>query len=174
MSTLSRPSRAVAIPSLVVALLAASSPLANAQQSAKLKWGPAPPVLPSGANVAVVSGDPGKAGPFVIELSMPNGYRIAPHWHPTDEHVLVKQGTFLLGMGDTMDASAIKAMKTLKVGEKAEAKANMHHYAMARGKTMVEVSGQGPFTLTYVNAADDPQKAIAARPKAKTTAKKKA
>lgn len=169
MYTFPRHRRAAIIPSLALALLTASSPTSQAQQAAKLKWGPTPPVLPSGAKMALVSGDPGKAGPFVLELSMPNGYKIKPHWHPTDEHVTVKQGTFLLGMGDTMDAATIKTMKALKVGESGDAKANMHHYAMARGKTVVEVTGQGPFALTYVNPADDPQKAVAAKAKPHTT-----
>jgi len=115
--------------------------------------------------MAVVSGDPGKAGPFTVQLSIPSGYRIAPHWHPTDEHIVVKQGTFLLGMGDTLSKATMKTMKALKVGESADAKANMHHYAMARGRTLVEVSAQGPFVLTYVNPADDPQRRAVAKGK---------
>jgi hypothetical protein len=162
--------RVVAVPALAAALLAASSPMSHAQQATKLKWGPAPAVFRPGAKMAAVSGDPSKSGPFTVQLSMPSGYRISPHWHPTDEHIVVKQGTFLIGMGDTMDAAAIKAMKVLKVGEAADAKATMHHYAMTRGHTVVEVSGQGPFVLTYVNPADDPQKAVAAKAKAKTKA----
>jgi quercetin dioxygenase-like cupin family protein len=135
-----------------VTLLAAPS---VAQGQAKLKWGPAPAVFPKGAKMAVVSGDPSKAGQYVVQLSMPNKYRIAPHFHPTDENVLVKSGEFSVGMGDKVDT---KAMKTLKPGEKITAAANAHHYAMATGKTVVEVSGMGPFMLTYVKPADDPTK----------------
>ena len=39
---------------------------------------------------------------------MPDGYKIAPHTHPTDEIVEVKQGTFLVGMGDTFDVEKTK------------------------------------------------------------------
>ena len=39
--------------------------------------------------MAVVSGDPSKPGLFTIRLSMPDGYRIPPHFHPTDEAVEV-------------------------------------------------------------------------------------
>lgn len=171
MLTFPRHSRAVVIPSLAVALLATSSPALQAQ-AAKLKWGPAPAVFPAGAKMAVVSGDPTKSGPFTAQLSMPNGYRIAPHWHPTDEHILVKQGTLLLGMGDTMSTATMKTMKAIKVGGTADAKANMHHYAAARGRTVIEVSAQGPFVLTYVNPADDPQKSVATKGKAKAAKKK--
>lgn len=166
MFTFSRTTRVV-MPALALALLAGSSPMARAQQPAKLKWGPAPAVFPRGAKMAVVSGDPTKTGPFTAQLSLPSGYRIPPHWHPTDEHIVVRQGTLLLGTGDTMNRETMKTMKALKTGETGDAKANMHHYAAARGRTIVEVSAQGPFALTYVNAADDPQQRMAAKGKAK-------
>jgi quercetin dioxygenase-like cupin family protein len=124
--------------------------------TAKLSWGPAPAVFPRGAQMAVVSGDPGKAAPFTVELSFPNGYRIPPHFHPTDETVEVKKGTFLVGMGDTLDVARTKAMK---VGDKGTVPAQHHHYAVARGATVVSVSAMGPFALTYVNPADNPQTA---------------
>ena len=48
----------------------------------KLKWGPSPPGLPAGAQTAVLSGDPNKAGePFTISVKMPDGYVVQPHWH---------------------------------------------------------------------------------------------
>jgi len=122
---------------------------------AALHWGPAPPVFPKGAEMAVVSGDPGKAAPFAVQLKMPSGYKIPPHFHPTDETVEVKSGTFLYGMGDTFDA---KKTKPMNVGDKGSIPAKMHHYAQAKGATVVEVSGMGPFAMTYVNPADDPQK----------------
>src|SRR5262249_14626957 len=62
-----------------------------------IKWGPAPPALPAGAKAAVLAGDPGKAGPFVIRAQLPDGYKVPPHWHPTDENVTVLKGTFMMG-----------------------------------------------------------------------------
>jgi quercetin dioxygenase-like cupin family protein len=120
-----------------------------------LRWGPAPPVFPAGARMAVVSGDPSKAGMFTVELSMPDGYRIPPHFHPTDEALEVKQGTFLFGTGDTLDLAKTKSMK---VGDKGSVQANMHHFAATQGATIVSVTSMGPFALIYVNPADDPQK----------------
>jgi quercetin dioxygenase-like cupin family protein len=141
-----------------VALLAAHAGLAHAQKTAKLNWGPAPPTLPAGARMAVVSGDPTKAGPFTIDLAMPSGYTVPPHFHPTDESVTVKSGTFRYGMGDKMDKTS---MKQLKKGQSVSLPANQHHYAHAKGKTMVEIGSTGPFAITYVNPADDPQKTVA-------------
>jgi len=120
-----------------------------------LQWGPAPAVFPAGAKMAVVSGDPSKTELFQVELSLPDGYKIPPHFHPTDEVVEVKEGVFLVGMGDTFD---LKKTNPMKKGEKGSVPANMHHFGSAQGATIVAVSARGPFALTYVNPADDPRK----------------
>src|SRR5438094_8531430 len=84
---------------------------APAAKPAGLHWGPAPAVFPKGAKMAVVSGDPSKAAPFTAELSMPNGHKIPPHFHPTDETVEDKKGTLIRGMGATYDAASANTIK---------------------------------------------------------------
>lgn len=124
---------------------------------ADMKWGPAPEALPAGAQLTVLFGDPGKEGaPYALRLKAPAGYKIPPHWHPTDENVTVISGTFNVGMGDTMDP---KSMKAFPPGSFVQAAANMHHYASCKGPCVVQVHGMGPFAITYVNAADDPRNA---------------
>jgi quercetin dioxygenase-like cupin family protein len=141
---------------------AAAKAHANGKSAtAKLKWGPAPAVFRPGARLAVVRGDPSQSGEYVVQLAMPSGYRIAPHYHPTDEHVKVVRGRFLVGLGDTLD---LAKTKRLGVGDTITAPANMHHYAATRGRTVVEVSGMGPFQLTYVNPADMPKAGAKAQP----------
>lgn len=120
----------------------------------KLKFGAAPAAFPKGAMMAVVSGDPAKPGPLVVQFMMPAGYRIRPHFHPVDESVTVKKGEFDVGMGDTFDATKTKPMK---MGDKGTIAATMHHYAMAKTAATIEVSTTGPFAMTYVNPADDPR-----------------
>jgi quercetin dioxygenase-like cupin family protein len=120
-----------------------------------LKWGDPPPVFEKGASFTVLSGDPSKAGLFCVRLKMPAGYKIAPHWHPTDEHVTVVSGTFALGMGDKFDQASAKQ---LPPGGYALLPAEMHHYAVAITEATVQVHGMGPFALTYVNPSDDPSK----------------
>jgi quercetin dioxygenase-like cupin family protein len=124
------------------------------------KWGPAPPSLPKGAQFAVVSGNPAAAGPFVIRLKFPAGYKVAPHWHPTDEHVTVLSGTMALGMGEKFNPAS---MKTLPAGGYAMMPAEMRHFAMAKTAAMIQVHGTGPFVLNYVNPADDPSKTNATK-----------
>lgn len=131
------------------------APLAAQPGNAPLAWGPAPAVFPAGARMAVVSGDPGKAGMFTVQLSMPDGYRIPPHYHPSDEHVVVRQGTLMVGMGEVLDPAMAKAMAP---GDSGTLPARKPHFAFTRGETVISVSAMGPFGMTYVNPADDPQK----------------
>jgi len=146
-------------------MLAAASAHAQEAKSAEvlvapleLKWGPAPPVFEKGASMAVVAGDPSKAAPFVVRLKLPAGYKINPHFHPTDENVTVISGTLALAMGDKFAAAG---MKSLPAGGFAVLPAQMHHYAMAKTPAVVQVHAVGPFALTYVNPADDPSKRVA-------------
>src|SRR6185436_11830074 len=94
-----------------------------------MKWSDPPPVFEKGATFTLVSGDPSKEGLYVVRLKMPAGYKINPHWHPTDEHVTVISGTFSLGMGEKFDKST---MTELPAGGYALLPAQMRHYAMAK------------------------------------------
>lgn len=122
--------------------------------ASQIKWGPAPDFMPKGAQVAVLSGDPSKEGLYVVRLKLPAGYKIAAHNHPTAEMVTVVSGNFHLGMGDKLDQRKGIA---LTAGGYAEAPAKMNHYAWTTSSTIVQVHGQGPFAVTYVNPADDPR-----------------
>src|SRR5438046_4361594 len=139
--------------SVALAMHAQAAP-APAAKPAGLHWGPAPAVFPKGAKMAVVSGDPSKAAPFTVELSMPNGYKIPPHFHPTDETVEVKKGTLLVGMGDTFDAASAKPMKA---GENGSLPANTHHVAAVKAATLIAAGGRGAAANTNVKAPDHPQ-----------------
>jgi quercetin dioxygenase-like cupin family protein len=119
-------------------------------------WGAGPPFLPAGAKIAVLEGDPSLAGEYTLRLSMPDGYKIPAHSHPTTENVTVVSGEFHAGMGDKLDrANALK----LPAGSFASLPAKMNHYAWAKGRTVVQVHGTGPFAITYVNPSDDPRNA---------------
>jgi quercetin dioxygenase-like cupin family protein len=120
-----------------------------------VKWGPVPPALPSGAQIAVLSGDPSKAEPFTIRLKAPDGYKIMPHWHPTDENVTVLEGSFVMGVGEKFDEAAAHAMPA---GSFVRMPKGTRHFAMAKGQTVVQVHAVGPFVINYVNPNDDPRK----------------
>ena len=121
-----------------------------------LNWGPAPAILPAGARLAVLEGDPSKAGPYTMRLEMPAGYRIPPHFHHADEHVTVISGAFQVGMGDTFDQGNLT---TLPPGTFGVIPPGMHHFARADQATVIQLHGMGPWGLTYVNPADQPHTA---------------
>ena len=133
-----------------------AKPQAHVITPTDLNWGPAPAILPAGARLAVLEGDPSKAGPFTMRLSMPAGYRIPPHFHPVDEHVTVISGAFQVGMGDTFDEGKLT---TLPPGTFGVIPPGMRHFARADKATVVQLHGVGPWGLTYVNPADQPNAA---------------
>jgi quercetin dioxygenase-like cupin family protein len=124
--------------------------------AAAVKWGPGPAFLPAGARFAVLQGDPGQSGLYTIRLKLPNHYTVRSHFHPTDEQITVLSGVFLVGMGDTLRASKAQRLMT---GGFMTVPANAHHFAVARGPTILQIHGDGPFVITYVKAADDPRNA---------------
>jgi quercetin dioxygenase-like cupin family protein len=121
----------------------------------EIKWSPGPPSIQPGAEVAVLFGDPAKDGLFAMRLKLPKGYKIAPHTHPKPEVVTVISGTFRLGMGETADQSK---GKPLTAGGFFAMPPGMAHFAFADEDTVVQLNSSGPWTLTYVNQADDPRK----------------
>lgn len=138
-----------------VAVLASLALTVSARaQAPAIKWGPAPAVFPAGVRMAVLQGDPSQPGVFTVRLELPAGTRVLPHYHPTDEYLTVISGTFLVGMGDSLD---VAKSTVLPAGAFVTVAANMHHYASARGRTVVQVSAMGPFVLTYVHPQDQPQ-----------------
>jgi hypothetical protein len=118
-------------------------------------WRAAPPTLPKGAQMAVISGDPAKKGPFVVRLKLPANYAIPPHQHPTAEQVTVLYGAFNAGMGDKLDK---RKGKPYARGESMTIPAKTNHYAWTSSETVLQVKGTGPFAMTYVDPADDPSK----------------
>jgi quercetin dioxygenase-like cupin family protein len=118
------------------------------------KWGPAPPMLPPGAQIAVLTGDPTKATPYAIRLKFPANYAVPSHSHPTDEHVVVVSGELFMGMGAKLDRNAGMG---LGVGGFALMPANANHFAYTKSETTIVLYGQGPVEFKYVNATDDPR-----------------
>lgn len=122
----------------------------------QIEWKEGPNSLPAGSKVAVLEGDPAKAGLFTLRLRMPDGYKIQPHWHPAVEHVTVLSGQLTIGMGSTFDESKGTAMPAGTFGYLG---ARMHHYAWASGETEIQLHGMGPWKIIYINPADDPRNA---------------
>jgi quercetin dioxygenase-like cupin family protein len=87
---------------------------------------------------------------------VPPGYRIPPHWHAQDESLTVIAGTLYFGTGDEVQSGKAH---TLTPGAFHFLSAKDHHYLIARSQAVVQVNGNGPFDITYVDADDHRQKA---------------
>ena len=141
-----------------IALAAVSGAPAWAQDMHKvlkpdaIKW-VASPRLPKGAQVAVIHGNPAKEGHYIILAKFPDGFAVPAHWHSQTENVTVISGVFNVGMGDKLDKSRGEA---LGPGGFFSSGAKMNHYAWATGDTLIQVTGIGPFDVTYVDPKDDP------------------
>jgi quercetin dioxygenase-like cupin family protein len=149
---------ALAISSLAFAL--DEKPAAKSEHvmfaAADLKWADGPPALPAGAKIAVLTGDPGKTGPFTVRLKFPTGFKVPPHTHPTAEHVTVISGTLGLGSGAKFDEAAAHEMTA---GGFAVMPAGMEHFAWCKSECVIQIHSEGPFVVKYVNPADDPRAA---------------
>ena len=117
--------------------------------------GTAPHSIPLGAEAVVLYGDPSKDEMFAMRLKFPKGYKIAPHQRPKPEVLTVITGTFRLGMGETADPSKATAFPA---GSFVALSPGMAHFASADDDTVVQLNSTGPWTLNYVNPADDPRK----------------
>ena len=121
----------------------------------EIQWKEGPTSLPKGAKMAVLEGDPAQEGLFTMRLWFPDGFDVAPHWHTQVEHATVISGMLNFGMGEKFDRAATRAMPAGSFGYWP---VGMRHFAWTKGETVLQLQGQGPWTITYVNPADDPRK----------------
>ncbi|MGA9462775.1 MAG: cupin domain-containing protein [Terracidiphilus sp.] len=148
------------------AILCAAPSLLLAQTTAYVvasvkdaEWGPAPPLLPAGAQIAVLAGNPTQPVPYTVRLKFPAHYAIPSHSHPTDENVVIVSGALTFGMGNKL-ARGSEQNKKLTTGGFALMPAGMNHYAFTtEDETIIVLYGQGPVEFKYVNPADDPRNA---------------
>ncbi|MBJ6725519.1 cupin domain-containing protein [Geomesophilobacter sediminis] len=120
-----------------------------------LIWQQAPPALPPGAKVTILYGNPFHRGPFVIRMETTAGYVIPPHYHSMPENLTVLSGTLYIGDGDVVNEAKAHA---LKAGGYHYLPARSHHYAFSKEPAVVQLHGNGPFDIIYLNPKDDPRK----------------
>jgi quercetin dioxygenase-like cupin family protein len=84
--------------SMVIASLCLASPVEAAESTvtwtaddAGLQWGPCPPFLPAGCQIAVLNGDPGKPNADVF-FKVPARSRLPAHWHASAERMVLVAG----------------------------------------------------------------------------------
>jgi quercetin dioxygenase-like cupin family protein len=118
------------------------------------KWGPAPPLIPPGAQIAVLAGDPTRPVPYSVRFKFPANCTIPPHSHPADENVAFVTGELFMAMGNKVNTTRAVG---LPPGGYALVPANQNHFAFTKRETTILLYGTGPVDFKYVNAADDPR-----------------
>lgn len=137
------------VPLPAAASAAAPMEMANVKILANsgLTWGDFSPAgFDPGMKLAVLQGDPGAKGHYVVRLEFPAGYKFPVHWHPGIENLTVVSGTFLLGMGNTADWNALK---TYGPGDFLYIPPRHAHFggSAATGPSVIQLHGEGPFLL---------------------------
>jgi quercetin dioxygenase-like cupin family protein len=101
------------------------------------------PGFPSGAKMAVLSGNPGAAEPYVLRLMFPDGYEFPEHWHPGTEDLTVLSGSFHLAMANPTSGP----LHNYAPGDFIHIPARMSHSGGATGTTIIQLHGTGPFAI---------------------------
>jgi mannose-6-phosphate isomerase-like protein (cupin superfamily) len=114
------------------------------------------PLIP-GVEMAVVSGNPdGKGGLYVLRIRSKGEVNVPPHWHVTEEHLTVLEGSFWMAQGDRFDAAKLHE---LKPGAHSVVPAGVRHFGIHKAGNLIEVFGVAPFVVKFVNPEDDPNRA---------------
>lgn len=122
--------------------VAAPTPTFVNLQNAVWQAGPIP-----GTQMAPIAGNPNRAGAFYAYLlRMRAGTRVPMHFHTMRETVTVLRGTAMFGYGSMMSPT----MMTFSPGSVVSIPGGVHHRATAITDVVIEVSGVGPDTTTFV------------------------
>jgi quercetin dioxygenase-like cupin family protein len=108
----------------------------------------------AGIRTTVVAGDPTKAGPYTIRLSIPANTRIQAHTHRDNRTAVVVAGVWYFGYGPVAGEAAEKA---LPAGSFYTEPAGVAHFAQTKAeKVIVYITGDGPTDTVYAKSSDEP------------------
>jgi quercetin dioxygenase-like cupin family protein len=144
MKTLSRVTCATVLALLITAAAHADLLQPMRVTPDELTWKP----TPMGNQRAMLAGDPQKAGLYIYHTRYATGYRNRPHFHPDERVVTILSGTLLVGYGEQLDESKMKA---LPAGSVLTEPPKQPHFVWAKdGEVVIQVIGYGPSATTPV------------------------
>ena len=112
------------------------------------------PSLP-GVKIAVIEGPLDQPVPIMFRLKFPPNFKVMPHWHPGIEHITIISGTLNMGHGSVFEPAKTRP---LGPGSVSIMQPKTHHYVWTGEETIGQVHSIGPWSVNYVNPADDPVK----------------
>lgn len=114
----------------------------------------------TGTEIAVVSGNPGQSGQYVMRVRSPASWKSMPHRHPNDIQVTVVSGVMRFAEGEQFDQSRLR---DYPAGSSLLIPANMPHYDFSPVAAEFQVEGSGPLRTVLVGPAAGPQTATQQR-----------
>ena len=109
----------------------------------------------SGIQTVVVTGDPGKPGLYTLLLRVAPNVRIQAHAHRDDRVATVVSGTWYFAYGERFSEAALQA---LGPGSVYTEPPDVPHFAMTKEQVVLQITGVGPSSTTYVDPRNDPTK----------------
>ena len=112
------------------------------QHPDQIKWTGSP----TGAQQAVLLGDPSKPGLYIVLVKWNPHNMSHPHFHPNDRYITVLSGTWWVGSGTKFDPDATVPMPA---GSYVVDLAKQPHFDGAKEEAaIIEIVGEGPATIT--------------------------
>ena len=116
-----------------------------------IKWTAAPAAFPAGARMAVLQGNPEKAGILTVRMMLPANYRIPVHSHSQTEAITVISGRAEFGFGKAFNTAGLQV---LTAGGFLLLPGKTYHYLRTKTPAVVQITTQGPFDLNVLDADD--------------------
>lgn len=116
-------------------------------RGAEISWGPCPPVLPAGCEMAVLEGDPRSASLFTVRFRTTAPFELSPHWHPRHERVTIFEGQIGIGFGNEVDR---ESAQWFGPGDYYVNAKGAHHFVLSDGPALIQVTGIGPWEVHYL------------------------
>ncbi len=114
-----------------------------------IQWGPCPPSLPAGCEMAVLEGNPKEEKLFTARFRITSPMEMKPHWHPKNERVTILEGKVGVGFGDTVDR---EALTWFGPGDYYVNAKEAHHFVVADDPVILQITGIGPWKVNYLDA----------------------
>ncbi|MBI1395933.1 MAG: hypothetical protein GC151_08120 [Betaproteobacteria bacterium] len=145
--------RTSGVAALALAAMTALPMAASADENKDLDWHFVAG-LPRPIEMAIVSGDPSKPGPFVVRYRMPSAMKLQPHTYPDTREIKVIKGIYWIAPGESYNW---RSMDEYKAGSTYTMEAGKPYFCWARTAVIIEERGTGPSAIKFVHPEDDPR-----------------
>jgi hypothetical protein len=112
-----------------------------------MPWGPCPPTLPAGCQIAVLEGDPKQPTLFTLRFRTDHAFELRPHTHPRHERVTILEGKVGVGFGDVIERDNVRWFGP---GDYYVNAKGAHHFVLVDEGAVLQITGIGPWTVNYL------------------------